>query len=75
MLVYGPYPLIVLFAVVGWTPQATMFAGFLAPFAAGPVRIINSKTDGPALIRALKLTAQLHLWTGVVLAGGAAIGF
>ena len=73
VLVYGSYPLIVLFAVVGWTPQTTMFAALLAPFAAGPVRIINAKTDGMALIRALKLTAMLHLWTGVVLAVSAAI--
>ena len=73
VLMYGSYPLIVLFAVVGWTPQATMFAALLAPFAVGPVRIINAKTDGMALIRALKLTATLHLWTGVVLAAGAAI--
>ena len=72
-LVYGSFPLIVLFALVGWTPQTTMFAALLAPFAAGPVRIINAKTDGMALIRALKLTAKLHLWTGVVLAAGAAI--
>ncbi len=72
-LVYGSYPLIVLFALVGWTPQTTMFAALLAPFAVGPVRIINVKTDGMALIRALKLTAMLHLWTGVVLAAGAAI--
>lgn len=73
VLMYGSYPLIVLFAVVGWTPQATMFAALLAPFAVGPVRIINAKTDGMALIRALKLTATLHLWTGVVLAAGAAM--
>ena len=73
VLMYGSYPLIVLFAVVGWTPQATMFAALLTPFAVGPVRIINAKTDGMALIRALKLTATLHLWTGVVLAAGAAM--
>ena len=73
VLMYGSYPLIVLFAVVGWTPQATMFAALLAPFAVGPVRIINAKTEGIALIRALKLTATRHLWTGVVLAAGAAM--
>jgi 1,4-dihydroxy-2-naphthoate octaprenyltransferase len=72
-LVYGAYPMIVAFALAGWTSQATMFAALLAPFAVGPVRIINAKTNGMELIRALKLTAQLHLWTGVVLAGGAVI--
>ncbi len=73
VLVYGSYLLIVLFAVVDWTPQATMFAALLAPFSIGPVRIVYAKTGGLALIRALKLTASLHLWTGVVLAAGAAI--
>lgn len=72
-LVYGAYPLIVLFALAGWTPQATMFAALLAPFSVGPVRIVNAKTGGFALIRALKHTARLHLWTGVVLAAGAAL--
>jgi hypothetical protein len=50
-----------------------MFAALLAPFAVGPVRIVYSKTTGLSLIRALKLTARLHLWTGVVLAFGAAL--
>jgi 1,4-dihydroxy-2-naphthoate octaprenyltransferase len=72
-LVYGAYPLIVVFAMAGWTPQTTMFAALLAPFAVGPVRIVYAKTGGLALIRALKLTARLHLWTGVVLAFGAAL--
>ena len=73
VLVYGSYPLIVLFAFAGWTPQATLFAGLLAPVAVGPVKIVNLKTSGPALIRALKLTARLHLVTGLVLAAGAAL--
>jgi len=72
-LVYGPFPLIAVFAVAGWTPFETLFAALLFPFATGPVRIIYAKTTGPALIRALKLTAKLHLWTGIVLASGAAI--
>ena len=71
--VYGAFVLIVAFAFVGWTPQTTMFAGLLAPIAVGPVRIVYAKTDGPALIRALKLTSRLHLWTGLVLAAGAAM--
>ncbi len=72
-LVYGAYPLIVVFALAGWTSQATMFAALLAPFGVGPVRIVYAKTGGFALIRALKLTARLHLWTGVILAFGAAL--
>lgn len=74
LLVYGPYLLIALFALGGWAPRATAFAALLAPFAGAPSRIINAKTDGPALIRALKLTARLHLVTGLVLAAGAALG-
>ena len=69
ILAYGAFPLIALFAVVGWTPMLTVFAFLLISFATGPVRIVYSKTDGPALIRALKMTARLHLWTGLVLAG------
>lgn len=72
-LTYGAYPLIVLFAFAGWTPLPTAMAGLLAPLAGGPVRIVNTKTEGAALVRALKLTARLHLVTGVMLAAGAAI--
>jgi 1,4-dihydroxy-2-naphthoate octaprenyltransferase len=72
-LVYGAFVLIVGFAAIGWTPLLTAFAGFLVPFASGPVRIVNRRTGGPALVRALKLTARLHLVTGLVLAAGAAL--
>lgn len=72
VLVYGGYPLIVFFALVGWTNQATAFAALLFGYAVVPVRIVYSKSDGLALIRALKHTAILHLWTGVILAVGAA---
>lgn len=67
-LVYGAFPLIALFAMVGWTPMLTVFAFLLISFATGPVRIVYRKTDGPALVRALKMTARLHLSTGLVLA-------
>jgi len=70
VLVYGAFPLIVLFAVLDWTPLPTALAAFLTPYATGPVRIIYRKRDGPALIRALKMTARLHLWTGLTLAAG-----
>lgn len=72
-LVYGAFLLVVGFAVAGWTPLPTAFAGFLVPFASAPARILNRKTSGPALVRALKLTARLHLVTGLVLAAGAAL--
>lgn len=68
ILVFGAFMAIAVFAIVGWTPTSTLFAGFLIPFAAVPVKIVYAKTDGPALIRALKATARLHLWVGVSLA-------
>ncbi len=73
ILVYGPYPLIALFALTGWAPPGTAFAALLAPFAGAPAKTINTKTDGAGLIRGLKLTARLHLVTGLVLAAGAAL--
>ncbi|REK08831.1 MAG: 1,4-dihydroxy-2-naphthoate polyprenyltransferase [Actinobacteria bacterium] len=73
VLTYGAFPVIVVFAMAGWTPIATLFAAMWVPLATGPVSIVQAKTDGPALIRALKLTARLHLLTGLSLAAGAAI--
>ena len=72
-LVYAAFALVVVFAVAGLTPLPTLFAAFLLPFATVPVRIVYTKTDGAALIRALKLTARVHLWPGLVLAAGAVI--
>jgi 1,4-dihydroxy-2-naphthoate polyprenyltransferase len=71
-LVYGAFVLIAAFGTVGWTPTSTLFSCFLIPLAAIPVRIVNAKTDGPALIRALKGTARLHLWVGVAIAAAVA---
>lgn len=72
-LVYGAFLAIAGFAAVGWTPLTTMFAVFLLPLAAIPVRILYARTDGPALIRALKGTARLHLWVGISLAAAVAL--
>jgi len=68
VLVYGSFVAIAIFGFLGWTPISTLFSAFLVPVAAIPVRIISAKTDGPALIRALKATANLHLWVGLSLA-------
>ena len=72
ILVYGAFVAIAVFGTVGWTPVSTLFSCFLAPLAVVPVRIIYSKKDGPALIRALKATARLHLWVGLALAAAVA---
>lgn len=71
-LVYGAFAAIAVFATVGWTPTTTLFSCFLIAYATVPVRIVYAKTDGPALIRALKATARLHLWVGVALAAAVA---
>jgi 1,4-dihydroxy-2-naphthoate octaprenyltransferase len=73
LLVYGAFVAIAAFAIAGWTPTSTLFAALLIPFATVPVRIVYAKTDGPALIRALKGTARLHLWVGVSLAAAVAL--
>jgi 1,4-dihydroxy-2-naphthoate octaprenyltransferase len=70
VLTFGAMVLIAVFATTGLTPLPTAFATFLMPYAMGPTRIMYRESDGPALIRALKMTARLHLWTGLVLAAG-----
>jgi len=72
VLVYGVFVVLAVFAVAGWVPLTTLFAGFLLPYATIPVRIVYSRTDGPSLIRALKATARLHLWVGVIVAAAGA---
>jgi 1,4-dihydroxy-2-naphthoate octaprenyltransferase len=73
VLIYGSFLLIVVFGVAGWTPLPTLFAAMLAPYTVGPVRTLWQSTDGPSLIRALVMNGKLHLWTGVILAVGAAL--
>lgn len=73
VLVFGSFVAIAGFGMAKLIPLSCLFACFLVPFAAVPVRVVYSKTDGPGLIRALKATARLHLWVGVVLA--AAVSF
>lgn len=72
-LIYGAFATVAIFASIGWLPWSTLFVGFLLPFATIPVRIIQARTDGPALVRGLVANARLHLWFGVVLAGAVAL--
>jgi 1,4-dihydroxy-2-naphthoate octaprenyltransferase len=69
-LAWGAMALIAVFAATGLTPLPTIFAAMLAPYAMAPTRIMYRSSDGPALVRALKMTARLHLWTGLALAAG-----
>lgn len=71
-LVYGAFVMIAVFGIARWTPLSSLFSCFLAPLAVAPVRIVYAKSDGPALIRALKSTARLHLWVGVSIAAAVA---
>lgn len=71
-MVLGAFAAVAVFAVAGWIPITTLFSGFLLPLAAVPIRILNTRSDGPSLVRALKATARLHLWVGVVLAASVA---
>jgi 1,4-dihydroxy-2-naphthoate polyprenyltransferase len=72
-LILGAFVAIAGFATAGWTPLSTMFSVFLLPFAGVPMRILYAKSDGPAMIRALKATARLHLWVGLSLAASVAL--
>lgn len=72
-LVYGAFVAIAVFGTFGWTPVSSLIACFLAPFAAVPVRLIRSRTDGPSLVRALKATARLHLLVGLSMAAAVAV--
>jgi 1,4-dihydroxy-2-naphthoate polyprenyltransferase len=72
VLVFGSFVAIAGFGTASLIPLSCLFACFLMPYAAIPVRIVYARTDGPALIRALKGTARLHLWVGVTLAAAVA---
>jgi 1,4-dihydroxy-2-naphthoate octaprenyltransferase len=74
-LVYGAYLAIGVFALLQLTPRGTVAALLVLPYARVPVRMVHTESRGPELIRALKLTARTHLWTGVALAVGAAVTF
>lgn len=73
-LVGGAFGIAAVGALLGLTPRWTALALLAAPLAVPLIRTIRSDSDGPALIRALEKTARLHLFVGVGLAIGAAIG-
>ena len=72
-LVYGAFALIAILAAGGWTPRPTAIAVVAMVAAPSISHTIKTRVDGPALIRALKGTARLHLVVGVLLALGAAV--
>ena len=59
---------VVVSAVAGITPPATLATLGLAPFAAGPVRLVLSAAEGPDLIKVLKSTSRLQMGVALILA-------
>jgi 1,4-dihydroxy-2-naphthoate octaprenyltransferase len=55
-------------SLVGWLPFTALIALLVAPLAIPLVRAVFAETAGPPLIAVLKGTAQLQLFTGLLLA-------
>ena len=73
-LVGGAFAVVAVGALLGLTPRWTALALVATPLAVPLIRTVRSASDGPALIRVLEGTARLHLFVGVGLSVGAAIG-
>ncbi|MEX0826122.1 MAG: 1,4-dihydroxy-2-naphthoate polyprenyltransferase [Acidimicrobiia bacterium] len=72
-LVFGTFAAITAFAGLGWIPRWSLLALAALPLAISPVRTVATTTSGPALIKALKATAVLHLLVGALLGVGLAV--
>jgi 1,4-dihydroxy-2-naphthoate octaprenyltransferase len=72
-LVFGAFVAIAAFAGFGWIPRWSLLALAPLPLAIFPVRTVAATSAGPALIRALKATAVLHLLVGALLGVGLAV--
>jgi 1,4-dihydroxy-2-naphthoate octaprenyltransferase len=59
-------------AMVGWLPFMSLLALIVTPLALPLIQTVNSETGGPPLIGVLKVTAQLQLFVGLLLALGIA---
>lgn len=70
LLLIVPYILVAGFVVRGVFPQACWLSWLTLPLAMSLIRTVLQKTEGRALNSVLKGTAQLHLFLGVLLAGG-----
>jgi len=74
VLVLGAFAVIGALAATRVTPASTLIAFAALPLAVPAVRTVSTRTDGRALIGALKATARIHLAVGVLLAVGVALG-
>jgi 1,4-dihydroxy-2-naphthoate octaprenyltransferase len=68
LTVYGAFVVIAFSSLVGWLPFTALIALLVAPLAIPLVRTVSTETEGPPLIGVLKGTAQLQLFTGLLLA-------
>ena len=59
-------------AFVGWLPFMCIIALTVAPLTIPLVQTVMTETTGPPLIGVLKGTAQIQLFTGLLLALGIA---
>ena len=68
--VFGSFVIIAFGSLVGLLPITALFALVCAPLAIPLVKTVFTETAGPPLIGVLKGTAQLQLFTGLLLALG-----
>ena len=70
--VWLAFVMILFGSMVGWFPVFCLIAVAVAPLTIPLVRTVFEETSGPALIGVLKGTAQVQLFTGLLLALGIA---
>lgn len=70
--VVASFVIILFGSLVGWLPFMCLIALLIAPLTVPLIRTIRTETAGPPLIGVLKGTAQVQLFTGLLLALGIA---
>jgi 1,4-dihydroxy-2-naphthoate octaprenyltransferase len=70
--VAGAFVVILFGSLVGWLPFMCLIALVVAPLTVPLIRTVRTETAGPPLIGVLKGTAQIQLFTGLLLALGIA---
>lgn len=70
--VWGAFLIVLFGSLVGWFPAMCLIAFAVAPLTIPLVKTVFEETSGPALIGVLKGTAQVQLFTGLLLALGIA---
>jgi len=72
-LVWGAFVVLATEAAAGVVPRGCALGLAAAPFSVPVVLVVSRRTEGPALIRALRATARLHALAGALIAVGAAL--